>query len=152
MMIVRNASQRTAKDLSEILSTSVYDHFFPAHLELVPQLNEVYELELAFYESKVLDDEEIIRNAAYFARVGDTFSGTLDSDIIVNNELLAERGAPVKLRIAQVEVGTVYHDRYKGTTVGDGVKIFGDMLRFAISRRECWRLLMTAPHFAISAC
>ena len=44
------------------------------------------------------------------------------------------RATRAQLRIAQVEVGTVYHDRYKGTTVGDGVKIFGDMLRFAISR------------------
>src|SRR2546425_707379 len=37
------------------------------------------------------------------AHVGDTFSGTLDSDIVVNNELLAERGSPVKLRIAETE-------------------------------------------------
>ena len=38
------------------------------------------------------------------------------------------------LRIAQVEIDVVYHDRYKGTTIGDGVKIFGDMLRLAVSR------------------
>ncbi len=37
------------------------------------------------------------------AHVGDTFSGTLQGDIIVSNELLAERGSPVKLRIAEVE-------------------------------------------------
>ncbi len=73
-MILTKGSQRTAKDLSEVLSTSVYDHLFPAHLELVPQLNEAYELELAFYESKVLDNEELIRNGAYFARVGDKFT------------------------------------------------------------------------------
>jgi hypothetical protein len=72
-MVVTNGS-RTAKDLPKILSASVYDHLFPVHLELVPQLNEAYELELAFYESKLLDDDEIIRNGAYFARVGDTFT------------------------------------------------------------------------------
>ncbi len=73
-MILTKDSQRTAKDLSEVLSTSIYDQLFPAHLELVPQLNEVYELELAFYESKLLDNEEIIHNGAYFARVGETFT------------------------------------------------------------------------------
>ncbi|MGO9116196.1 MAG: TRM11 family SAM-dependent methyltransferase [Desulfomonilaceae bacterium] len=60
--------------ISEILFEKIYDLIFPAHLELVPQLNEVYELELAFYESRILSDDEIIRNAAYFARVGDTLT------------------------------------------------------------------------------
>jgi glycosyltransferase involved in cell wall biosynthesis len=55
------------------------------------------------------------------------------NDYSVETEMLI-RATRAQLRIAQVEVGTVYHDRYKGTTVGDGVKIFGDMLRFAISR------------------
>ena len=44
------------------------------------------------------------------------------------------RAARGHLRIAQVEIDVVYHDRYKGTTIGDGVKIFGDMLRLAVSR------------------
>jgi len=60
--------------LEALLSESVQGSLFPAHLELVPQLNEVYELELAFYESKILSDEEIVRNGAYFARVGDTLT------------------------------------------------------------------------------
>ncbi|HEV8131549.1 MAG TPA: hypothetical protein VGQ81_09860 [Acidobacteriota bacterium] len=37
------------------------------------------------------------------SRVGDTFSGSLDDDLILNSELLAERGTPVKLRIAEVQ-------------------------------------------------
>ncbi|HEY3129157.1 MAG TPA: hypothetical protein VGL91_06845 [Acidobacteriota bacterium] len=45
------------------------------------------------------------------AHVGDSFSGTLDSDIIVNNELLAERGSPVKLRIAEVEQAGKFEGR-----------------------------------------
>lgn len=61
-------------NLADVLSRSVYERLFPAHLELVPQLNEVYEFELAFYESQILSDEEIVRNGAYFARVGDTFT------------------------------------------------------------------------------
>ncbi|MFH1993765.1 MAG: DNA methyltransferase [Pseudomonadota bacterium] len=41
----------------------------PDNLKLVPQLNEVYELELAFYESQILSEEEIVENGAYFASV-----------------------------------------------------------------------------------
>jgi len=62
------------KNIPDILSRGVKESFFPRHLELVPQLNELYELELAYYESKILTDEEIIRNGAYFARVGDTLT------------------------------------------------------------------------------
>ena len=57
-----------------ILGTSIYPLLFRPHLELVPQLNEVYELELAFYESQLLADEDLIRNGAYFARVGGTLT------------------------------------------------------------------------------
>jgi len=63
-----------AENIAEILTRGAKDNLFPTHLELVPQLNEVYELELAYYESKILPDEEIIRNGAYFARVGDTLT------------------------------------------------------------------------------
>ncbi|HEY2932428.1 MAG TPA: hypothetical protein VGK99_11850 [Acidobacteriota bacterium] len=45
------------------------------------------------------------------SHVGDAFSGTLESDIIANNELLAERGAPVKLRIAQVDQAGKFEGR-----------------------------------------
>lgn len=62
------------ENVTDILSRGVKEGLFSEHLELVPQLNEVYELELAYYESKILTDEEIIRNGAYFARVGDTLT------------------------------------------------------------------------------
>lgn len=58
-------------DVASVLSTTPYAELFPPHLELVPQLNETYELQLAYYESKLLTDDEIIRNGAYFAQVGD---------------------------------------------------------------------------------
>jgi hypothetical protein len=48
-------------NITDILSRGVKESFFPRHLELVPQLNELYELELAYYESKILTDEGIIR-------------------------------------------------------------------------------------------
>ena len=44
-------------------------------------------------------------------RVGDTFSGTLDEDLLINNQLLAERGSPVKLRITEVDEGGTFSGR-----------------------------------------
>lgn len=61
-------------DISRILSKDLYQLLFPGNIELLPQINEVYELQLAFYESKVLNDTEIIKNGAYFTRVGDTLT------------------------------------------------------------------------------
>ncbi|RLG27706.1 hypothetical protein DRN98_10545, partial [Methanosarcinales archaeon] len=55
--------------INGILSKNLNDMLFPNHLRLVPQLNEVYELELAYYESQILSNEEILRNSAYFASV-----------------------------------------------------------------------------------
>lgn len=60
--------------VADALAGSVSGRLFPSHLELVPQLNEVYELELAYLESRILSDEGVIRNGAYFARVGDTLT------------------------------------------------------------------------------
>ena len=48
-----------------ILSQSAWERILPSHLEPVPQLNEVYELEIAFYESQILSDEELLHNGAY---------------------------------------------------------------------------------------
>lgn len=71
-MISTKESQ--AQNIADILSENMYRHLFPAHLELVPQLDEVYELELAFYESQLLSEKEIVQNGAYFARVSDTLT------------------------------------------------------------------------------
>jgi DNA modification methylase len=58
----------------DILSKGMYHRLFPNHLEITPQINEVYELALAFYESQILNDNELIENGAYFARVGKRFT------------------------------------------------------------------------------
>lgn len=71
---MRSPIDTSFEDVAGILADSVYERLIPRHLVLVPQLNEIYELELAFHESRLLTDDEIIRNAAYFARVGDTFT------------------------------------------------------------------------------
>jgi hypothetical protein len=56
---------------ASLFSESIYKLLLPGHLQLVPGLNEVYELELAFYESKILSDNDIISRGAYFAKVGE---------------------------------------------------------------------------------
>ena len=55
---------------ADILSKGMYRCLFPEHLVLTPQLNEVYELALAYYESKILSEDELVKNGAYFVRVG----------------------------------------------------------------------------------
>ena len=59
------------KALTKILSNGLHNVIFPSHLRVLPQVNEVYELELAYYESQILSDEEILRNGAYFQSVND---------------------------------------------------------------------------------
>ena len=59
---------------SNILLKGMYHNLFPKHLKITPQLNEVYELALAFYESRILSNEEIIKNGAYFACVNKNFT------------------------------------------------------------------------------
>lgn len=73
-MLATENDQIRGRNIADFLSDSMYSRLFPQHLELVPQLNEVYELQLAFYESQVLSEADIIRNGAYFARVGETFT------------------------------------------------------------------------------
>ncbi len=84
---MRPANQVSIIQKGDIFSRNIYQYLFPEHLELIPQLNEVYELELAFYESQVLSDEEIVHNGAYFARVGNQLT----------RHFLMCRGEPVKL-------------------------------------------------------
>lgn len=61
-------------DLEAVLTDNIFSNLFSTNLKLVPQLSEVYELELAYYESRVLSEEEIIKNGAYFSRVGERFT------------------------------------------------------------------------------
>ncbi len=62
------------KSPSDVLSSGLADHLFPKQLELIPDIDDYYELELAFYENQLLDEQTLIRNGAYFARVGDCFT------------------------------------------------------------------------------
>lgn len=64
----------TVSDVADALSKDLADQLFPPERQLLPNLDDVYELKLAFYENQLLADEELIRNAAYFARIGDTYT------------------------------------------------------------------------------
>jgi SAM-dependent methyltransferase len=87
MKTAKSSREERQRESSEIFSEDLCSRVFPSRLELVPQLNEVYELDLAFYESQILSDEEILRNGAYFAKVGDRYT----------RHFLMCRGEPVKL-------------------------------------------------------
>ncbi len=56
-------------DVAGVLAKGMYHKLFPSHLKIIPQINEIYELALAYYESRVLSSEEIVNNGAYFASV-----------------------------------------------------------------------------------
>lgn len=51
-------------------SGTVVDALFPAKVELLPQTNQLYELDLAWGEFKTLSDEELVKRGAYFRAVG----------------------------------------------------------------------------------
>ncbi len=57
------------------------------------------------------------------------------NDYSVETEMLI-RAACAGLRVVEVPIQTVYHDRFKGTTIADGVRILTNMLR--------WRLVDVA--------
>ena len=52
-----------------MLQHDIRQQLFHGHLELLPQMNEIYELELAFAESQALDERALVHHGAYFASV-----------------------------------------------------------------------------------
>ncbi|MBI3670105.1 MAG: hypothetical protein HY237_10040 [Acidobacteria bacterium] len=54
---------------SEGRYTSVVNELFPPTHKLLPQINQIYELDLAWGEFRVLDEEALIRRGAYFRSV-----------------------------------------------------------------------------------
>ena len=68
-------SQLDKTDISaKILNKGMYHRLFQKHHIIVPQLSEVYELALAYYEGIILSDKELIRSGAYFSRIGGEFT------------------------------------------------------------------------------
>lgn len=62
------------RSITDILSEDYTTRLFPPQRQLVPNLDDVYELELAFYENQILSDSELISSGAYFARVGQSYT------------------------------------------------------------------------------
>jgi glycosyltransferase involved in cell wall biosynthesis len=57
----------------------------------------------------------------------------LATDYAVETEMLV-RAARAHLRTAEVDIDTIYHDAYKGTTVVDGLRILVQMIRLRLRR------------------
>ena len=63
-----------AETVVRALGRNLAEGLFPADRQLIPNLNDIYELELAYYENLILSDAELVRNAAYFAQVGNQYT------------------------------------------------------------------------------
>lgn len=59
----------TSNKLSILDLPSVSRMLFPNGFELLPTVTEIFELEFAYYESKTLSKEELIRRCAYFESI-----------------------------------------------------------------------------------
>lgn len=63
-----------AETVVRALGRNLVEGLFPADRQLIPNLNDIYEMELAYYENIILSDVELVRNAAYFAQVGNQYT------------------------------------------------------------------------------
>ncbi len=61
-------------NISHILSKSFTQSLFPSSYELTPDLNDFYELEIAFYEKQILSDDELLKKGGYFLRVHNEYT------------------------------------------------------------------------------
>lgn len=57
-----------------VIKKGMFHKLFQEGYEISPNLSEVYELALAYYESKILTKSELIKNSAYFVKVEDAFT------------------------------------------------------------------------------
>ncbi|HEX2958726.1 MAG TPA: DNA methyltransferase [Chitinispirillaceae bacterium] len=81
------ASEENTENIVMELNRDLTHELFPMERQLIPNLSDVYELELAFYENLILSDEELIKNAAYFSQIRGEFT----------NHFLMCTGEPLKL-------------------------------------------------------
>ena len=55
------------------------------------------------------------------------------SDYSMETEMISKAGKQ-KLKYVQIPIGTIYSDKYKGTTIIDGMKIVFNMVRWRVLR------------------
>lgn len=60
--------------VAHVLRTGFTHKLFPPHLQLIPQMHELYEMELASAEAALMPDEDLVRNAGYFAKVSNEWT------------------------------------------------------------------------------
>lgn len=75
------------KGPADVIQQGMFFNLFTDGLELSPNLSEVYELALAYYESRILTKEELLKNSAYFVKV----------DSVFTNHFYICTGDPVKI-------------------------------------------------------
>ena len=62
------------KNPTDVIKQGMYYNLFSEGFDISPNLSEVYELALAYYESKILTKKELIKNSAYFVKVDNEFT------------------------------------------------------------------------------
>jgi len=62
-------SRSTFNGLSTLSLPTISEMLFPNGFELLPSVTEIFELEFAYYESKILSKEELIKRGAYFKSI-----------------------------------------------------------------------------------
>ncbi|OAG26683.1 TRM11 family SAM-dependent methyltransferase [Thermodesulfatator autotrophicus] len=60
---------RNINDLLALNLPSISEILFPSGFELLPSVTEIFELEFAYYESKILSKRELIKRGAYFKSI-----------------------------------------------------------------------------------
>lgn len=63
------ASRNILNNLSALSLPTIYEMLFPDGFKLLSSVTEIFELELAYYESKILSKEELIKRGAYFKSI-----------------------------------------------------------------------------------
>lgn len=62
------------KNPADVIKQGMFFNLFNEGLELSPNLSEVYELALAYYESKILTEKELLESGAYFIKMGNAYT------------------------------------------------------------------------------
>jgi len=62
------------KKPADVIQQGMFFNLFTDGLELSPNLSEVYELALAYYESRILTKKELLESSAYFVKVDNVFT------------------------------------------------------------------------------
>ncbi len=62
------------KHPADVIQQGMFFNLFTEGLELSPNLSEVYELALAYYESRILTQKELLASSAYFVKVDNAFT------------------------------------------------------------------------------